>query len=132
MFNWIGYLELAQRLLGSPETVVAALGEREPPPLPRLAEAAWRAAASRAYYAAFHKCRETVEQRDGTPISGPMIHAEVLNRLRQRPETEAIARDVSRLRGLRAHADYNSALTFGVSNAQLAVVLATEVIRLLP
>lgn len=132
MFDWIGYLEFAQQLLQSPEAVVAALGGPDRRPLPRLLEATWRAAGSRAYYAALHKCREAAEQRDGVHISGAMIHAEVLRRLRQRPETEAAARELDRLRGLRAHADYNSARSFGLFEAQSAVALATDAIGLLP
>ena len=132
MFDWIGYLELAQQLLVSPETLVSALADPDRRPPPRLTEAAWRTTGSRAYYAALHKCREAVEQRDGGQISGAKIHAEVLSRLRQRPETEATARELDRLRGLRAHADYNSARPFGLFEAQAAVALATEAVRLLP
>jgi hypothetical protein len=132
MFDWMGYLELAQQLLESPQTPVAALGDPDRRPLPRLGEATWRTVASRAYYAALHRCREVVERRDGVPIGGPTIHAEVLGRLRDRPETEGTARQLDRLRACRAHADYNAERPFGLFQAQAAVGLATDALRLLP
>ncbi|MBI4610075.1 MAG: hypothetical protein HY726_13825 [Candidatus Rokubacteria bacterium] len=116
MFDWHEYLVFATNILAAPP---------EPP------EAAWRAAASRAYYAAHHKSREAIERRHGAEIHRDGVHAEVIRRLQERPETEATGLKLDRLRGKRAHADYNSTRAFLVSDAEIAVQLAGEVIELL-
>lgn len=98
---------------------------------PEPLEAAWRAAASRAYYAAHHKAREAIERRDGVGIDRDGVHAEVIRRLQEREGTEAAGVGLERLRGKRAHADYNSSRPFLVSDAEIAVQLAEEVVGLL-
>jgi len=111
MFDWTDYLKFARNLLTSP---------------PGPPEAAWRAAGSRAYYAALHKSREFLGIREQTS------HAEVINGLKQRPETETTARVLERVRGKHLHADYNSGRPFAQFDAETAVELATEVIHRLP
>ena len=112
MFEWNDYLEVARGLLASS---------------PTLPEATWRTVASRAYYSAFHKCREFLEQQGHEPIRGERVHARVLEGLRQRSDMELTALDLDRMRGKRAHADYNSAREFHRSDAQVIVTLAAEV-----
>lgn len=113
MFEWRDYLEFARGLVASSER----------------SEASLRAAASRAYYAAFHKSREAVEREPGARLGQEAIHAEVIRRLRQRSETEILAANLDRLRRTRSHADYDGASTFPARHAELAVGLAAEVLR---
>lgn len=116
MFDWHEYLVFARNVLNA---------ELHPP------EAAWRAAASRAYYAAHHKSREAIEQRDHVEIDRDNVHAKVIRRLQERPETEVTGLTLDRLRGKRTHADYNSSRPFSASDAEMAVQLAEQVIGLL-
>jgi hypothetical protein len=99
----------------------------EAPPGPR--EASLRAAASRAYYAAFHTCREAVEQRNNLTIDRDNIHAQVIGRLRDRAETEATGIALDRLRRTRAHADYNSTRPFSDYDAAMSLQLAVQVLE---
>ena len=112
MFEWRDCLELAK-------TLVAAS---------RWSEASHRAAASRAYYAAFHTSRETVERRLGATLGRQAIHAEVIRYLRANPETQTVGADLDRLRRIRFHADYDSN-TFPARQAELSVGLASGVLR---
>lgn len=112
MFDWQDYLALAKNLCRNPL-------------LPH--EASWRAAASRAYYAALHKSREVVERRDHVEVNRVTLHAEVIGRLKERPETEAVGLSLDRLRSKRAHADYNSARPFPAGEAEIALELAERV-----
>lgn len=112
MFDWQDYLALAKNLCQNPL-------------LPH--EASWRAAASRAYYAALHKGREAVERRDNVEVNRDRVHAEVIRRLRERPETQPAGVTLDRLRGKRIHADYNSARPFPAGEAEMALELAERV-----
>ena len=113
MFEWRDYLELARGLITSSER----------------SEASLRAAASRAYYAAFHKSREALERDLGETFGRGRIHAEVIRRLKERPETQMLGGDLDRLRKMRSHADYDAANTFSSRHAELAVHLASGVLR---
>ncbi len=107
MFDWRDYLALARRLF-------------ENPPQPH--EAAWRTVASRAYYAAFHRCRLMMPERERGAIK-PGSHRELLRALRRQPETQAAAATINRLLRLRVHADYEPA-PFLHEYAELALLLA--------
>ncbi len=114
MFDWSEYLDFARNVMAGPSG---------------SPEARWRAAASRAYYAAFHKAREFLERRDKQEIARGPVHATVIRLLQERPETEGAGLTLERLRGKRSHADYNSSLVFQFSDAEIAVELATDVMR---
>lgn len=116
MLDWGEYLQLAKTLLTA---------DREP------REAASRAAASRAYYAALHKSRARVEHVAGETIGGERVHATVINGLKSRAETLETGLMLDRLRGLRAHADYNEQRPFLVGHAEIAVRVAEEVLEAL-
>jgi uncharacterized protein (UPF0332 family) len=107
MFDWRDYLTLARRLF-------------ENPPQPH--EAAWRTVASRAYYAAFHRCRLMLPERERGTVR-PGTHRDLLRALRSRPDTQAAAETINRLLRLRVHADYEPA-PFPRENAALALLLA--------
>ena len=113
MFEWGDYLALARSLVASPEP----------------SEATARSAASRAYYAAFHKSRGVLERELGAQLGRERLHPEVIRRLRARPETRMIGRDVDRLFGMRSHADYNGDRPFPLRYAEIAVGLASDVLR---
>lgn len=107
MFDWREYLALAHRLF-------------ENPPQPQ--EAAWRTVASRAYYAAFHRCRLVLPERERGAVK-PGSHRDLLRALRRQPETHAAADTINRLLRLRVHADYEPA-PFPREHAELALLLA--------
>src|SRR5260370_11983572 len=90
MFDWREYLALAHRRF-------------ENPPQPQ--EAASRTIASRAYYAAFHRCRLMLPERERGAVK-PGSHRDVLRALRRQPEMHAAADTINRLLRLRVHADY--------------------------
>jgi len=113
VFEWSDYLAFATSLLASPER----------------SEAIARSAASRAYYAAFHKSREAVERKLQAQLGRRDLHAEVIRRLLERPETEMIGVHVDRLRRIRSHADYDATNTFPFRHAELAVGLASDILR---
>ena len=113
MFEWSDYLAFATSLL--------AFAERS--------EASARSAASRAYYAAFHKSREAVERQLQARLGRRDLHAEVIRRLLERPATEMIGVHVDRLRKIRSHADYDATNAFPLRHAELAVGLASDVLR---
>ncbi len=113
MFEWRDYLDFARALVTSSER----------------SEASHRTAASRAYYAAFHKSREALERETGQTLGRERIHAEVIRRLSERLETQRAGHDLDRLRATRAHADYDAAKVFSLRQAEMAVDLASEVLR---
>src|SRR5712692_5256614 len=105
MFDWRHYLDFARTLVSSPEG----------------SEASHRAAASRAYYAAFHKSREVLESEMRATLGRERIHAEVIR--------QSAGQNLERLWKHRQHADYNSEKDFALRHAQMAVDLASEVLR---
>ena len=112
MFEWRDYLEFSRGLVASSER----------------SEASLRSAASRAYYAAFHKSREAVERELGARLGQENIHAEVIRRLRQQSRTETLGTNLDRLRKTRSHADYNADSAFPARHAEIAVDLASDVL----
>lgn len=113
MFEWRDYLEFARTLIALSEHTEASLGT----------------AASRAYYAAFHKSREALERERGGSFGRDNVHAEVIRRLKEEAKTQTLGGDLDRLRRIRAHADYNAASAFPSRHAELAVELASGVLR---
>ncbi len=113
MFDWRHYLDFARTLVSSSEG----------------SEASHRAAASRAYYAAFHKSREVLESEMRATLGRERIHAEVIRQLRERERRQSAGQNLERLWKHRQHADYNSEKDFALRHAQMAVDLASEVLR---
>jgi len=95
MFEWRDYLDFARVLV----------------PAHGGSEARYRTAASRAYYAAFHKSRRLWRQKL-TNIWRERIHAAVIQRLSEGSKTQRAGQRPGATLALRAHADYNSARTF--------------------
>ncbi len=114
MFDWRDYLAFAREVVAS---------SRGP------SEASARAAASRAYYAAFHVCRELLERRRGATFGRAQLHAAVIGGLREEHDTAALGLHLDRLRARRLHADYNAAQAFQLADAEGAIELASRVIR---
>ena len=113
MFDWGEVLEIFRTLLAS---------TMEP------REAVARTVASRAYYFAFHRCRRAVERNADMPLAAEAsVHAIVIRRLGEQQETRSISLDLDRLRGNRAHADYNADRPFLESKAEVAIELASEI-----
>ena len=113
MFEWRDYLDFARALVASSER----------------SEASLRAAASRAYDAAFHKSREAVERELGAKLGQEAIHAEVIRHLRQQSGIAPLGANLDRLRKTRSHADYNANRAFSARHAEIAVDLASDVLR---
>ena len=112
MFDWRHYLDFARTLVVSLEG----------------SEASHRAAASRAYYAAFHKAREVLESEMRTTFGRERIHAEVIRQLKQRERWQSAGQNLERVWKHRQHADYNSERDFALRHAQMAVDLASDVV----
>lgn len=71
-------------------------------------EAALRSATSRAYYAAFHKGRETLSSMNLKIPTGPTAHGEICNYLQNSGDSkmEAVGQKLESLRSTRNKADY--------------------------
>lgn len=110
MFDWRDYLLLAQALM------LESTGS----------EAIYRAAASRAYYAAFHKSREEREIRAMFGRQG--IHLAVIRALKERERWQSAGQDLERLWKYRLHADYDSDTDFAARHANIALELAVGVL----
>jgi len=103
-FSWEDYLKLAHELAEAPQG--------DP-----LAEARWRSAVSRAYFAAYHAVRayaaeRRITTRERRTIGGGEVHegahGKLINALLNStwPEAPLIGHELSKLRGLRSQADY--------------------------
>lgn len=112
MFDWRRYLDFARTLVASPER----------------SEASHRAAASRAYYAVFHKSREMLESEMQATFGRERIHAEVIRRLKEQERWQSAGQNLERLWKQRVHADYNAAKDFTARHAKMAVDLASDVL----
>jgi uncharacterized protein (UPF0332 family) len=117
-FDWSNYLDLARELHRQGSTHSSK-------------EAELRSAISRAYYAAFCKSRNYLQERRHVALSsGADVHKEVYERFSnsQDKNLRAIGVDLKRLRGFRNKADYDN--TFGgLHNAsELCVGLADDTI----
>lgn len=121
-FDWTEYLELAQELVGS-----SALHATQ--------EARQRAAISRAYYAAFCKCRNYLrDEKEQHVPSGGRAHQFVRDEFKRNSDKlfKRIGYNLERLRSDRNKADYDddAAVKFDIT-AQTDLALAGKVISLL-
>jgi hypothetical protein len=97
-FDWSDYLRLAIGLHGSPD-------------VPGPNEAAFRSAASRAYYAAYHLVTIRAKEDGFVPIDSGEDH-ELLRSFLKRGDTprKKMSLDLERLHRLRKKADYDDAV----------------------
>lgn len=91
-------------------------------------EVDFRNAASRAYYAAYHRCRP-IAKRNGLRSSDRGVHSDVIDALRTatKPRLKQLAQLLTRCRGLRAKADYNIDEDFRRSEARASTRQAQRI-----
>ena len=91
-------------------------------------EVDFRNAASRAYYAAYHRCRP-IAKRNGLRSSDRGVHSDVINTLltTTKPRLKQLAQLLTRCKGLRAKADYNIDEDFRRSEAQASTRQAQKI-----
>ena len=91
-------------------------------------EVDFRNAASRAYYAAYHRCRP-IAKRHGLRSSGRGVHGDVIDGLRTatKPKLKQMAQLLARCRGLRVKADDNIDEAFRRSEAQASTRQAQKI-----
>jgi len=113
--NWRDFLVLAARLAGG------------------AAEADWRTAVSRAYYAAFHVARTLLSDLRFTVPRADRAHQYLVFRLGNsgEPAVEQAGRDLETLRRVRNRADYDEAPAFTQPQASAAVHVADGIIQAL-
>lgn len=99
----------------------------------RSEEASWRTAASRAYYAAFHRTRDFLTSLGFQTRRSDQAHAGLYRRLSctKRNELNEASRLLMDLRGLRNAADYDIVPVFPKSKADQAVYGVQAVFELL-
>ena len=92
-------------------------------------EVDFRNAASRAYYAAYHRC-QPIAVRIGLRSSGRGVHGDVIDALRTtaKPTLKHLAQMLARCRSLRAKADYNIADEFKWAEAQTITRQAQKIL----
>lgn len=115
-FNWSEYLNLAQELAQATTD-----------------EAKLRAAISRAYYAAFIKARNFLQEREGLTIPTENTHKYVINQFKNSsdPVRIKIGRRLLRLRGFRNQADYDNIFPKLAEKTQESLNLARRIISIL-
>jgi uncharacterized protein (UPF0332 family) len=113
--NWRDFLVLAARL---------ATGS---------AEAEWRSAVSRAYYAGFHVARRLLSNLRFTVPRADRAHQFLVYRQSNcgEPAVEQAGRDLETLRRLRNRADYDESPAFTPPQASAAVQVAEGIIQAL-
>ena len=91
-------------------------------------EVDFRNAASRAYYAAYHRCRP-IAKRNGLRSLGQGVHSDVIDALRTatKPTLKHLAQMLARCKSLRAKADYNIEEEFKDSEAQTTTRQAQKI-----
>lgn len=116
-FNWSEYLTLARQLAGKETN-------------PASEEAKLRAAASRAYYAAFIKARNFLRDGDGLVIPRKSTHQYVIKQFKSSPDRarKKIGRRLERLRDYRVLADYQDAVSELPDKTEEALTLARRII----
>jgi uncharacterized protein (UPF0332 family) len=118
-FDWLDYLRLAQFLTG--------VSKNSPGQ-----EANFRAAVSRAYYAAFCKARNYLRDVDkDSQVTGTRdIHGYVLDQFMKSPDKirGRIAINLERLRRYRNMADYDDTMTINQANVLKTLKQAEQVI----
>ncbi|MBM4329401.1 MAG: DNA-binding protein [Deltaproteobacteria bacterium] len=117
-FDWSEFLGFAQSL------------SKHSNPLPHGDEAKYRAAVSRAYYAAHHTAHERL-RNEGLSLAGRNIHNQVINEFRNSRDRSRvrIGDDLDSLRGKRVKADYEADAAVQLATAQLASKLAEAIIQ---
>ncbi|MFU8888742.1 MAG: HEPN domain-containing protein [Trueperaceae bacterium] len=131
-FDWARLIDVAESMRNHAGTVAESD--------PGLAEAAWRAAVSRAYYGAFNRTRVAHRGywgRDPIEADGLGVHAELLRSLEQKaphvghPDVQhavdKLALDLRRLRDLRTRADYDDQFEDAARTADRALRLAKKI-----
>ncbi len=114
MFDWHQYLDIANDLVEHPSAVV---------------EAGARTAVSRAYYAAFHHSRVTLERELAEQFGSSNVHGKVIRGLRERSGGARLARELVRLLQKRVHADYDDEPAVSLKEAALVVEMARRFLR---
>lgn len=116
-FNWSEYLILARQL-----------AEKETNPASE--EAKLRAAASRAYYAAFIKARNFLRDRSGLVIPRKNTHRYVIQQFKSSPNQarKKVGRRLERLRDYRLLADYQDTVSEFPDKTEEALTLARRII----
>jgi uncharacterized protein (UPF0332 family) len=119
-FNWTDYLAFAEALLSDPDT-------------PGPAEAAFRSAASRAYYAAFHEALAFAQAEGYVSYGSGDDHRAIQRHFRQDKSNATrrkIALELSRALDFRREADYFDTLNRQPSSlAHLTIGSARAVIQ---
>jgi uncharacterized protein (UPF0332 family) len=113
--NWRDFLSLATRLAAA------------------ATEADWRAAVSRAYYAAFHVARQLLADLRFNVPRADRAHQYLVYRLSNcgDPTVQQAGRDLDTLRRLRNRADYDEAPALTQPQAAAATQLAQNIIQVL-
>lgn len=119
-FDWSEYLKVARELAGQPTA-------------PPTEEAKLRSAISRAYYAAFIKARNFLQDKDGATIPFQNSHQYVINQFRISTVgiRQKIGNRLLRLRIARNQADYNNIVPRLAEDTLEALTLARRVIAAL-
>lgn len=114
-FTWADYLSVARGLLKYED------------------EASIRAAASRAYYAAFGEAREVAEKETGRSVQGDQesSHVAVVNYYERSPLNvrKAFGANLNRLKKIRVFADYPRDQPFDSKIGAQAIVDATQLLE---
>lgn len=94
-------------------------------------EVDFRNAASRAYYAAYHRCRP-IAQRNGLRTSNRGVHSDVIDALRTstKPALKQLTQMLARCRTLRAKADYSIGEGFRRSEARTSTQQAQKILSI--
>jgi uncharacterized protein (UPF0332 family) len=120
-FEWAEYLNLAKELAGQ---TVSRAGQ----------EARLRAAISRAYYAAFCKCRNHLRDKEGLHVpSGSKAHQYVRDQFKKSPNKlrKRIGYNLERLRNDRNKADYDDRVVMIDKLTNTDLTLAGKIISIL-
>lgn len=116
MFDWHEYLRLASELAGHP---IAPANE----------EARLRSAISRAYYAAFCKCRNYLQMQGYQLYRESLAHTQVRNLFKQSQDRrlKQVGHHLDRLRSDRNMADYEDYFADIGEKTELALELANRI-----
>lgn len=122
-FDWNQYLELAVDLT---QNLPQNMSDQE-------REARWRAAISRAYYAAFCLARNFAIRRDGFTFRRENEHAELWRHFENYDDRTrlVIYQTGYRLRGLRTRVDYHDEVKINPTEVAKALSQAREIIQAL-
>lgn len=126
VFKWTDYLELARDLDFDLDN-----RREERRPFTDVDIASIRCCVSRAYYAAYWKCRRYLENDLGITIrnrdAGLGSHEFVVNKLGE--EDSELSQDLDRLKNSRVLADYKLQHQFNQSDGKTAIMRAASIIK---